>query len=83
MKRMRIARRVGSAMGTAVVLTLPGCGTLLASNLLLGAREGALTTTTGVIEDYFDTRFGITAEGDVSEDSTPEEESGNDLFVRL
>ncbi len=90
MKRSMTYRLFQVILGTASVVSLSGCDDLIVSNLLLGARDGALTTTTGIIEGFFEHRFELEAgdeghdeHGNEDEDGHGHEESASDFFIRL
>jgi len=95
MKRKFASKILGPACCAALAAVLPGCDELILSNLLLGARDGAVTATTGIVEGFFEKQFGLGA-ADAGDDEHAEEdehghadetayatESGHDLFVRL
>ena len=99
MKRNMTTRTLRVGLGNLSLTAVSGCDELIMSNLLLGARDGALTTTSGIINDFFDGRYGIEAgeddhadEGDhghedehghEGDDGHGHEEGANDLFIRL
>ncbi len=91
MKRRMTTNPLQVVLGIVSLVALSGCDDLIVSNLLLGARDGALTTTTGIIEGFFEQRFGLEAgdEGHEGEDEHEDEgghgheEGGNDSFIRL
>lgn len=73
---MRRSRRMlvgGAIIGTLAPLT--GCHDLLAENVVIGLREGALIAAEGIIEGGFNTAFGLESEAE------EEEESADDLFI--
>jgi len=71
--------------GSPLALALGGCDGLFVEQLLIGAREAAVVTTTGIVEGFFESRFGLEP-GEAEEADGEEEgheESGDDLFIRL
>jgi len=69
--------------GAAAILALPGCGDLVRSNLVTGARDGAVTATTGIVEGFFARQFGVASSDEEADAATQQTESGHDLFVHL
>ncbi|NOT00157.1 MAG: hypothetical protein HOP29_05975 [Phycisphaerales bacterium] len=65
---------IGMAMGV-----VHGCDGFVTDSVLSGIRDGAVTTTTGLIDGYFADRFGL----DGGEEEAVEEGGGNDLFIGL
>lgn len=57
----------------AVVPLVAGCRDLVVPNVAAGLRDGSITAVTGILEDFFNNRFGL--------DGTDSTEGGNDLFV--
>ena len=70
---MRRTMRIVSLMALAAVPLLAGCRELVAPNLAAGLRDGSITAVTGILEDFFNNRFGL--------DGADSSEGGNDLFV--
>ncbi len=57
----------------AVVPFVAGCRDLVVPNVAAGLRDGSITAVTGILEDFFNNRFGL--------DGADSSEGGNDLFV--
>ena len=73
---LRVRKTALLAASSAILLQEPGCLDSIFMNLVVGARDGLVTTVTGVIEDAFNAHFGLKEEEDGAA-------SGNDLFIRL
>lgn len=64
----------------AVMLApLAGCDRSVLENAAIGLRDGTLTAVGGIIENFFNVRFGL----EDSEGGAEEEEAGDDLFARI
>jgi len=72
--KMKKSFTIGICFAFSVMLS--GCNDLVLTNVVAGLRDGAITTTTGIINTLFDQRFSVAP-------ATEGEEGGDDLFVRL
>lgn len=73
-KLLRWAVRWGLA--PMMLMGIANCReTVIAPNLIAGVRDGLVTTTSGIIQDAFNSLFGLSGD--------EEEEGGNDLFVGI
>lgn len=74
-----------ATISAIVMMMSTGCDELVLSNIASGAREGTLTAATGIIEGFFEDRFGLAPAEDGGDAGTEEEteEGGDGLFIRL
>lgn len=75
----RINRLLLAGIVAVTLAPLAGCDRLLLENAATGLREGTLTAVGGIIEDFFNLKFGL----EESEGGEDEEEAGDDLFARI
>ncbi len=70
---MRRTLRCVSWLLLAALPLAAGCRDLIVPNVAAGLRDGSITALTGILEDFFNNRFGLDGAGST--------EGGNDLFV--
>ncbi len=63
-------------LALALGLTCSGCADQVLTNVVAGLQDGAITTTTGLINAFFELRFPTAS-------FTQGNGSGDDLFVQL
>lgn len=74
MRLLKVSPFMTAAVGVAA-LSVAGCTDSVQQNLAAGLRDGTLTAVGGILEDFFNARFGLGEEG--------AEEEGNERFIRL
>jgi len=73
---MRKTRTFAIGICLAFFPMLSGCNDLVLTNVVAGLQEGAITTTTGIINTFFEVRLPV-------EVPMSGKEGGDDLFVQM